>query len=375
MATGKAIDLRVRPVLSVDLCYPVDGVIGRQSATLIGQPVQGLDVGQSLYPFLGQTDPQDSGRLMFHSNALYGRVAGSVLSSLRNEPQAVDVDTAVTMRWNTYLSTYSPDAIAKARETFWDDPNDASSPQWALLSELEEQSRHLNALLAQAYKDAGLENQVVKLQKSTNDNKATQYAGAQHVQFEGISDQTMDLIDFRIPSIENTVRYLRARLGLRMESLNAWRQAEKYRTDRSLYNELDVIDQQIRKLQVRYLDTFLISPFDGVVTGVFRGVGDYVRAGQPVIRVENDERIYLVGTIKYRGPLRVGDTITVTTTLFDAPGTQPTVTQGNLAAVRGHDAVDEQWDVMIECANRTAGGEPVLPVNYNFDFKSTTLEV
>lgn len=375
MATGKAINLRVRPIQSVDLCFPIDGVIGHQPANLVGQMVQGLDLGQSLFPLLDQTDPQDSGRLIYNSNAIYNGVANFVLSSLRNEPQAVDVDTAVSMRWNSYLSTYSPDAIAKMREIFWDDPNDATAPQWVLLTELEEESKRLNNLLADAYKQAGLEDKVIRLQKSTNDNKATQYTGAQHVQFEGISDQTMDLIDFRLPSIENTVRYLRARVGLRKEYLNAWRQGEMYRTDRGLYNELHVIDQQIKKLQVKYLDTFLIAPFNGLVTGVFRSVGDYVRAGQPVIRVENDERVYLVGTIKYRGPLRVGSAITVTTTLFDSPGTQPTITDGNLVAVRGHDAVDEQWDVLIECSNRTADGDPILPLNYNFDFKSTTVEV
>ena len=41
------------------------------------------------------------------------------------------------------------------------------------------------------------------------------------------------------------------------------------------------------------MDTFLVSPIDGVVTGVFRNVGDYVRAAQAVIRVENDAEIAL----------------------------------------------------------------------------------
>ena len=36
------------------------------------------------------------------------------------------------------------------------------------------------------------------------------------------------------------------------------------------------------------------------------GQGDYVRAGDPVLRVEGPEFVYLVGPVKYRGMLRIG---------------------------------------------------------------------
>ena len=55
--------------------------------------------------------------------------------------------------------------------------------------------------------------------------------------------------------------------------------------DITFRNELDALDRgTIKKLQVAYLDTFLVSPFDGVITGVFCSRGDYVGAGQPVIQ-------------------------------------------------------------------------------------------
>jgi len=92
-------------------------------------------------------------------------------------------------------------------------------------------------------------------------------------------------------------------------------------------------------------------------------------------RVESDDFVYLVGTVKYRGMLRIGNTVTVSTTLFEAVGAAPVTVTGEVVAVRGHDSVSEQWDVLIFCENHTAAGDVVLPLNYNFDFESTTVEV
>jgi multidrug resistance efflux pump len=132
------------------------------------------------------------------------------------------------------------------------------------------------------------------------------------------------------------------------------------------------MDLDIKKLQLAYISTILVSPIDGVVTGVFRNKGDYVRAGQAVVRVENDAEVLLVGTIKFRGLVSVGTGVEVTTEIFDAP---PALTvPGSVVSVRGHDSENELWDVLILCNNRKAG-KPILPINYNFDFDDTTVEV
>jgi hypothetical protein len=91
-----------------------------------------------------------------------------------------------------------------------------------------------------------------------------------------------------------------------------------------------------------------------------------VRAGEPVLRVETDEPVYLVGTVKYRGMLRIGSKLKVTSTLFEAAGAADTEVSGEVVAVRGHDSVSEQWDLLVVCSNRTAAGDPILPLNYNF---------
>jgi hypothetical protein len=73
--------------------------------------------------------------------------------------------------------------------------------------------------------------------------------------------------------------------------------------------------------------------------------------------------------------LRIGTTLEVSTTLFEAAGAAPITVSGEVVAVRCHDSVSEQWDLLIVCENRTAAGDLILPLNYNFDFESTTVEV
>ena len=63
MLIGKAVNLRVRPVRSVDLCYPVDGLIARQEATLLGSPAPGINI-ESLYLVLLQTEQGDDVHLV-----------------------------------------------------------------------------------------------------------------------------------------------------------------------------------------------------------------------------------------------------------------------------------------------------------------------
>ncbi|MDT5354918.1 MAG: hypothetical protein QOJ56_3450 [Mycobacterium sp.] len=385
MNSGKAVNLRVRPIQSVDLCYPTDGIIGYLPDTLLGQTVQGFDLLNDLYMHLsdlsqkiikGHVVGTSPDLLHYGSKNLENRLTGYILCALRAEPLKTDLDSAIGWRQNTYLTTYSPDVLTEARQVFYDNPADQSSVVWRLLADLEADSLTLNKGLHDAYKREGLLGQVIQYAESdttsnsqvdSRDGTATSMGGS-HTASQGF--------EFRYPSAENNIRYRRARSSLRPELLNAIRMREMFRYASTIFpNELAAIDRQIKKLQVAYLDTLLISPFDGLVTGVFRNEGDYVSAGQPVIRVENDTTVYLVGTIKYRGLLRVNSHVTVSTTLFDTEGAQTTAIDGTVSAVRGHNSVDEQWDVLIKCSNRTPAGEPILPLNYNFDFDSTIVNV
>jgi hypothetical protein len=387
MIIGKAVNLRVRPVQSVDLCYPVDGLISRQPAALLGSPVGALNI-EGLYLVLLDRVQGDDSRLAWNSEKIYNFLqsaappGGDHLSHLRNGPAAAELDSAVMMRQNAYLTSYSPDILARVRKVYYDDHEYPEAVRYRLMADLENDVSKLHQGLTRAYKQTtlpwGKYDDVVKAARSQYDNRGNQYSGSDVVEgkFEGFSETTSWGYEFRYPSVENDLRYHQSRAAIRQEFLNAWRMAEMCRyEDTTFSNEVAVMDQRIFALQAAYVDTFLVSPFDGIVTGVFRAQGDYVRAGEPVLRVENDEMMYLVGTVKYRGMMRIGSKVTVTTTLFDAAGAQPTTIDGSVSAVRGHNSVAEQWDILVACANRTDAGEPILPLNYNFDFESTTVEV
>jgi hypothetical protein len=389
MATGKSINLRVRPINSVDLAFPVDGVISKQSETLLGSRVEGIDV-EVLYAMLSQTAEGQSSKLEWDSKRIFEYLFNvadqaatgpgiTLISRLRNAAEAADLDRALMMRQNAYLTSYSPEILSEVRRVYYDDQRDQSAVRHKLLKAVESDAGRIHSGLEQVYKKHGWYNKIITHAFSTNDNKATQYSGSGHIQFEGFTDNRSWGYEFRYPSAENDLRYHQTRAAVRQEFLNAWRMSEMCRHGETTFaNELGAIDRSIRKLQAAYIDTFLFAPFSGTVTGVFKGPGDYVRAGEPVLRVEGPEFVYLVGTVKYRGMLRIGTKLEVSTTLFEVAGAAPVTVAGEVVAVRGHDSVSEQWDLLIFCQNFVDDLHPeqlILPLNYNFDFESTTVTV
>jgi hypothetical protein len=390
MGTGKAVNLRVRPVTSVDLCYPVDGLISWQIPNLYGTQVRHVMFGH-LYSMLSHTAsqrPPEEGEVGGDSRLVWGsdkidsylrNVAGqaagpgtTLVSRLRNVSEAADLDSALAMRQNAFLTSYSPEVLEVARKAYHSNPGDQSAVRHRLLAEAEKDVRRLHRGLDDAYRRSGWSG-IIEYARSEYDNKATQYSGSGHVQFEGIADTLSWGYEYRYPSAENDLRYRNVLAAVRQEYVSAWRMSELHRHGATVFaNELRAIDQSIRKLQSAYIDTFLVTPTPGVVTGVFREQGDYVRAGEPVVRVENDAAVILVGTVKYRGMVRVGDGVTVSTAL--AGGAAPTTLIGEVIAVRGHDAVSEQWELLALCDNLTPTDDRILPLNYNFDFERTTVD-
>ena len=46
-----------------------------------------------------------------------------------------------------------------------------------------------------------------------------------------------------------------------------------------------------------------MSPINGIVTGIYKNAGDWVQAGEPIIRVEDDATLILTGTLSYSGSI------------------------------------------------------------------------
>jgi biotin carboxyl carrier protein len=205
--------------------------------------------------------------------------------------------------------------------------------------------------------------------------------GAEH------QDQTITNLDyvFKHPYYDAKAQYERAQISLIDQQFAAFMYAQylqlddngRVRLETVFANELASIDADVYRHQIAYLNTILMSPIPGVVTGVYKNPGETVKAGEPVIRVENYSVILLEATLIFRGLISIGQAVTVTTALFDASSGQPTSISGVVVAVRGR-SDDDQWHVIIECDNidhSTTPPKPILPLGYHFDFDDTTVTV
>ena len=120
--------------------------------------------------------------------------------------------------------------------------------------------------------------------------------------------------DYRVPIIENKAKEQRFKIGLLDEQLSVFMKSQGVGSLTTLFdNELAMLDASVKRTQSAYVNTLLLAPFAGQITGLFKSPGDYVRSGEPALRLENFEFVYLVGTIIFRGLIETGTTISVTT--------------------------------------------------------------
>jgi biotin carboxyl carrier protein len=395
MATAKAISLSVRPTQSADLCYPISGIIEYQPENLLGQTVNAYDLvtlKDNLEPSVELPSPGIQVGAFNPGNAsgsilggigvatlprpigdgpadIESDLARAVLSRLR----AKDIATSLTQALAWYGLKNSADltneAIHKKTELLGKSPTDPNSLP-ALLSSLSKVLKKRHDLLAGLYQENELEAVTTPTSTSTS---STQTAGGQAFTTASQIETIYRGQEFHAPPADNTARYLRAEIALRQERLAAYRLVKMNSGENVDYAKA-MTAADIRKIQLDYVDTFLVAPFDGVVTAVFRNVGEFVSAGQPVLRLENDKTVYLVGQVKCRSLIRVGYTAHVMTTLFGEPTGTPVAIDGIVCAIRGHEPVDEQWNVIIRCNNQAPGGR-ILPLNYNFDFDHTEISI
>ena len=184
--------------------------------------------------------------------------------------------------------------------------------------------------------------------------------------------QNMTYTDYgyRVPSIECNAQNLRAQISLMDEQFAQFMSGQYLPNLESIFqNELLAIDMDVKRLQVAYLNTILLPPIDGIVTGIYKHIGDRVLAGETVMRIENTSSVYLAGIVIYRGMISLNASVSIQTNLYSSPN-QVTI-MGTVVAARGDQSGDDRWEVVFLCANG-AFGNPPLPLNYNFDFDDTT---
>ncbi|MDT8262661.1 HlyD family secretion protein [Roseomonas sp. DSM 102946] len=393
MVKAKAISLSVRPVRSADLCFPMAGIIEFQPDNLLGQAVQSfsreallerlepkatLPPDSNLIVTMGPNTKPDPGKGVLFGNddpVPFGpdRIESEIGRSLLSRLRAADIATQLVQAASWYGLKSSADlndaAVASKRTLLGNNLSDPNSVP-RLLDALAGQIRSRGQQIEQAHV-ADVEDSGGFSRGTGGSSGTTNTTGGQS--FDTASSITNIGREYRSPLLDNRLSHLRAEISLRQER-HAARRMVALHTPRNVDYERAMAAAEVRKIQVTYLDTFLLAPFSGVITGVFRNLGDFVAAGQPVMRLEDDTGVFLVGTIKCRGLISIGNTVKVTTTLFGAPGGVPVEIEGFVSAIRGHDAIDEQWNVLIRCDN-VANGKRILPINYSFDFDATELEI
>jgi hypothetical protein len=180
--------------------------------------------------------------------------------------------------------------------------------------------------------------------------------------------------EYRTPYLEARARHNRANISLMDQKFQSYmfEQNMPY-LEKIFANELRTVDNDVYQLQVALLRSFIISPVPGVVTGVYKNPGDSVSAGEPVMRVEDNGNVHLVATLVHYGPIALGGTATVTTTLGGAANPATSVT-GSIVSARGR-ASGGRWDVVVKVNNIDGSGNYILPLRHCFDADFTQVTI
>jgi biotin carboxyl carrier protein len=428
VGNAKLVSMSVRPSQVSHLCFETDGILGGLN-TQLGASAAAFDF-DGFYAALGAfpTVAGDASRSLYDAAAIQSYVKPFALVNLRAEPRKMALAKAMNARQNSYFAKYAnAPAIISLMNSYYSPSVTDSKPN--RLAELARLSTYQANGLGNAYVSDG-RTDVVKttgsvLQSNSQGHIDTQETGqsndvgeqfgervpfsvsppppaggqviaavvgvtgtAQRVIEDGTSgstsssstyageNQTIVNTDYgyRMPYLESQAQNERAQISLIDQQFAQFMAGQNLPNLAQVFqNELNSIDGDIYRLQIGFLNTILMSPFAGTVTGIYKNPGDSVRAGEPVIRVENNQTVHLMAMLVYRGPMVIGSSVSVQTKLFDAAGPAITLT-GNVVAAHGQ-AADDHWSAVIQCNNLDSASQPILPSGYRFDFDNTTVSI
>lgn len=372
---------------------------------------------------------KDTGKLTIDSSKIAGDLTTGSLFILRNEIAKSSLDQMVYQRQNAFLERYKHNEsrlkeIRKLFPTSATDPTgieDTTSKLGKMQAEFTALQERYTALI-EAYqrtpvlsKDGGDEinrnNVVVTKQKSETATQPIRVVTPKHTtqiidkdgttvlqnltagvaakkEEEGVRSEQRDpktdkeyeslyksqevttfYSEFVHPYLDNIIGHERAQVELMTEMMTDALYAVRVNHLSEIWeNELKALDQEVEKFQTSFIHTFLLPPFPGVVTAVYKDVGENVQAGEPVIRIEDNSKILLVGIINYRGVLRLGDVVKIRTGDLFEDGEVLDIPDAKIVSIRGHDSDNDFWDLIFQCDNpQDAAKRYRLPINYHFD--------
>jgi hypothetical protein len=395
---AKPLSLTVRPFQVSHLCFEVGGILGRSFAEL-GTTVSAFDFDHLYKAFRDANTHKavDPGRLEFDSDGIDAQTLTTpfvhtrpfALAALRAEPVKTALNKAINARANAFITKYEDAAgIIAAMRIVLPSKTDR----------IERLAAHVqtrtDALMVAYEKDKrtgvvkGV-NATVDIPDSKTDGTSTTKRVGEEDQIQTSKNTTVAVgnkpqvsttteVEYRMPYWELLVQHERQQINISDEFVSHLRQIMGLKRMEEVFkNELASIDADVNQLQVAYLNTILMSPIDGIVTGVYKNPGDPVSAGEPVFRVENNADVLIVAKVGCRGPISIGSMLQVKTTLFDIPSSpHPDVTiEAEVVAVRG-EGEDDQWEVIAKRKNTdNAGKGPLFPLGYNFDYDNTEVAI
>jgi hypothetical protein len=407
-APAKLISMSVRPLQASYLCFNTDGILGDALLAPNKQPVAALNAPVTAFDFDGfyttlesrPTSGTDKSRLLYDAPTILSYTKPYALATLRAEGTRMALLKAINTRHNQadviskMNEYYSLDSsVSKSKYNRLNTLSQLADSQWDTLNTAYQHNKRTgyyssgvstlgstgktNDVSAQIYtsgtsdgfpgipKDGDTWQNLVWYNGNSTDPTFIQEAGTS----SGTATTTNDDFGYRIPYIEAQAQSERAQISLIDQKFKAYMASQNLPNLNQVFtNELSSIDADVCRLQVAYLDTILMSPIAGIVTGVYKNPGDFVKAGEPVIRVEDSSTVLLVAKLVFDGSVDLGDTVSIQTSLFEW---SPFTLVGTIVAVRGQSA-DDIWEVVIQYA-QSGGTDFTLPFGYHFDYDDTTV--
>jgi multidrug resistance efflux pump len=410
---GKVRSLTVRPIQSADLAFEMPGMISFQDfdKAKLGERVNKCDLESEIYRVLNEAD-QSSGLFKYGAEIILDKLKDFVLFTLNNRALRAALRQSILVRANAYFEKYSK--INEIQDFYKEiyANTDESKNKIRRLESLRQSHEDKIAELVKKYNE--LAKKIVidakstvkitplatktsqqKIEVSTTEHTVPETTSEPLILKDGgwkdlkslgdqlenpknaslFSQETItDLVDFKYPLKDEEIALQRIQLEIQDELLKHQLINLKVQNlTQIMNNELQLLELDITKLQNAFLQTLLISPISGLITAIYKDVGETVSAGEPVIRVENDEELLIVGFIQYRGSLKLQQEVTLATKIFETNETKEIL--GRLVAIRGHDADDDEWDVIIHCSNAEKPEDRIIPINYHFDKDTTELYI
>jgi hypothetical protein len=427
MSKAKVIEMRTRPVQSAHLCFEVGGILDELDVQL-GRPVQRFDFDFFCSNLTIYTAPGDDSRLAYDSQAILSdpTVVGSTLARLRAVPIAATLDRAIRARQNTYFAKYAnmgplatmmynqygPGSGAKldllnklytiANSQIGglldaynaDAVRNPSGPQKGVVKRTESHIESTGEHNEQEMSQGGLSGDFAPLPPGGQAFSGPAYAfpgPTTDTEWQGSTGETQKIVNqdygYRAPFYETEAQGVRTAISLKDQQFAAYMDSQKMiNIDQILGNELESMDLDVKRLQVAFLNTILLTPINGVVTGIYKNPGEIVRAGEPVIRVEDNRIIFLLATVVHRGlivaapqipavpPGPPNSNVAVQTKLLDVANL-PNPLTGTVVSARGH-REEDIWDLVVQCDNPVdSSNNPIIPLGYHFDYDDTDITI